>query len=132
MNTLRIVLADDHVMMREGLKSLVNAQADMEVVGEAGDGNDALAKVHELRPDVVVMDVSMPRLDGIEATRRIRAEWPTIQVVGLSTDDRPEGRHAIEEAGAVAYFSKNDGAAALIAQLLDLHAHLDAGTSSGV
>jgi PAS domain S-box-containing protein len=129
---LRVLLADDHGTVRDGLRELLAEQPQLEVIGEASDGLDAVAMAGAFRPDVVVMDVSMPRLDGIEATRRIRAEWPSIRVVGLSTDDRPEGRHAIEEAGAVAYFSKNDGAAALIAQLLDLYAHLDGGTASGV
>jgi DNA-binding NarL/FixJ family response regulator len=66
-------LADDHAMLREGLKSLVNAQADMEVVGEAGDGRAALSKARELQPDVVVMDVSMPELNGIQATGRLKS-----------------------------------------------------------
>jgi DNA-binding NarL/FixJ family response regulator len=127
-----VLLADDHGTVRDGLRELLAEQPQLEVIGEASDGLDAVAMAGAFRPDVVVMDVSMPRLDGIEATRRIRAEFPAIQVVGLSTDDRPEGRHAIEEAGAVAYFSKNDGAAPLIAQLLELHARLDAGPTSGV
>jgi DNA-binding NarL/FixJ family response regulator len=71
MPKLRIFLADDHAVVREGLKALVNAQSDMEVVGEAADGRTACVRAAELRPDVVVMDVSMPDMNGVQATREL-------------------------------------------------------------
>ncbi len=114
MNTLRIVLADDHVMMREGLKSLVNAQADMEVVGEAGDGNDALAKVHELQPDVVVMDISMPGLNGIEATGRLKVGGLKVKVLVLTAYDDSGYLRQLLEAGAAGYVLKKAAAEELV------------------
>jgi DNA-binding NarL/FixJ family response regulator len=120
-----VLLVDDHGTVRDGLRELLAEQPQLEVVGEAADGFEALAQCRALRPDVVLMDVSMPRLDGIEATRRVRAESPGIQVLGLSTEEAGEGRHAIEAAGATAYFSKNEGVAPLIARLLEIQAGLD-------
>jgi PAS domain S-box-containing protein len=116
---VRVLLADDHAVVREGLRELLSEQQQLEVVGEAADGVEAVAQAHALLPDVVLMDVCMPRMDGIEATRRIRAELPDVQVFGLSTQDHSEA-HPIERAGAAAYFSKNDGAERLIAGLVAL------------
>jgi two-component system response regulator NreC len=84
MKKLRVFLADDHAVVREGLKLLVNSQADMEVVGEAGDGNAAFREAQALEPDVVVMDVSMPQLNGAQATERLKVVCPHIKVVALS------------------------------------------------
>ena len=122
---VRVLLADDHAVVREGLRELLSEQPQLEVVGEAADGVEAVAQAHALLPDVVVMDVSMPRMDGIEATRRIRAELPDVRVFGLSTQERSDG-HPIERAGAAAYFSKNDGAERLIAGLIALQDRLGA------
>ena len=80
----RILLADDHRIMREGLKSLLNDEPDMEVVGEAENGRKAIQMAEEHKPDVVVMDIGMPELNGIEATRRIVADNPGTKVVALS------------------------------------------------
>ena len=122
---VRVLLADDHAVVREGLRELLSEQPQLEVVGEAADGVEAVAQAHALLPDVVVMDASMPRMDGIEATRRIRAELPDVRVFGLSTQERSDG-HPIERAGAAAYFSKNDGAERLIAGLIALQDRLGA------
>src|SRR5947199_9427345 len=84
MNTLRIFLADDHVVLREGLRSLVNAQDDMNVVGEAGNGRAALVKARELQPDVIIMDVSMPDLNGIQVTERLKRDCQQITVSRLN------------------------------------------------
>jgi two-component system response regulator NreC len=113
-STLRIVLADDHVMMREGLKSLVNAQADMEVVGEADNGLAVLLKARELQPDVVVMDVSMPELNGIQATERMRGCCHKSKVLVLTGYDDNGYLRQLLEAGASGYVLKRAAAEELV------------------
>ena len=81
---LRVLLAEDHEMVREGLKALVNAQPDMEVVGEAADGRAAVARAEELQPDVVVMDITMPGLNGLKATERVKQTCPRARVLTLT------------------------------------------------
>jgi DNA-binding NarL/FixJ family response regulator len=114
MSKLRIMLADDHETVREGLKMIVNAQDDMEVVGVAADGREAVAKAQELLPDVLVMDVSMPKLNGLKATQKINEVCPQVKVLTLS-------RHADEGyvrellgAGACAYVLKQSAPGELI------------------
>ena len=114
MSTLRVLLADDHVMMREGLKSLVNAQADMEVVGEAGDGRVALSKARELQPDVVVMDISMPELNGIQATGRLKSCCQKSKVLVLTAYDDSGYLRQLLEAGASGYVLKKAAAEELV------------------
>jgi CHASE1-domain containing sensor protein/CheY-like chemotaxis protein/anti-sigma regulatory factor (Ser/Thr protein kinase) len=104
---LRVVLADDHAIVREGLRNLLRDEADMDIVGEAADGEEAVALTRKLRPDVVVMDISMPRLNGIEATRRIKAELPAVRVIGLSMHEEADMALAMREAGAENYLSKD-------------------------
>jgi DNA-binding NarL/FixJ family response regulator len=89
MSALRILLADDHETVRAGLKMIINAQADMEVVGEAGDGREAVALAQKLLPDLVVMDVSMPHLNGLKATEQLKQVCPQVKVLTLTrhTDD---------------------------------------------
>ncbi len=86
---LRILLAEDHLTVREGIKMLVNAQPDMEVVGEAGNGEVALTEAARLQPDMVIMDISMPVLNGLKATKRMRDKWPKLMILALTrhTDD---------------------------------------------
>ena len=117
MNTLRILLADDHVMLREGLRSLVGAQADMEVVGEADDGRDALFKARALRPDVVVMDISMPELNGIRATEQVRTCCPATKVLALTAYDDDGYLRQLLEAGASGYLLKKAAAEELVKAL---------------
>jgi two-component system response regulator NreC len=112
-STLRIVLADDHVMLRDGLKSLVNAQPDMEVVGEADDGRAALAKAQELRPDVVVMDISMPELNGIQATEQLKGRSQT-KVLVLTAYDEVGYLRQLLQAGASGYVLKRAAAEDLV------------------
>jgi len=104
---MRIVIADDEGILRQGLSALIREQPDMEVVGEAQDGWEAVALAKELKPDAVVMDISMPNLNGVDATRQILAENPNIKVVALSM--HPD-RHYVTEilkAGALAYVLKS-------------------------
>ncbi len=84
MRKIRILLAEDHLVMREGLKRLINDQSNMEVVGEAADGISAWQQACELQPDVVLMDVSMPHMNGAEATQKIKQEYPEIKVLALT------------------------------------------------
>ena len=104
---LRILLADDHRLLRESLRSMLEAQPDMEVVGDAADGRAAITRVKALHPDIVLMDVSMPGLNGIEATRQLRAQHPGVQVIALSMhrDVRTIGR--MLAAGARGYLLKD-------------------------
>jgi CheY-like chemotaxis protein len=103
---LRVLLVDDHPVMRQGLALLLAEEPDLTVVGEADNGKDAIDLVGRLRPDVVVMDVSMPVMDGIEATQVIKREWPEVRVVGLSMFDEADLCRDMLEAGADAYLPK--------------------------
>lgn len=114
MSKLRVFLADDHPVVREGLKALINAQTDMEVVGEAGDGLGACEQVSQLRPDVVVLDVSMPGLSGAQAAERLRQTCPEIKVVALTVHEDRGYLRQLLEAGAVGYVLKRAAAQELI------------------
>ena len=98
--SLTVMLVDDHAMMRQGLRSVLEAHDDIQIVGEASDGQEALAMVQELQPAVVVMDINMPRLNGIEATAQIKAQHPGVRVIGLSVNAGPNNREAMLQAGA--------------------------------
>jgi PAS domain S-box-containing protein len=97
---LTVLLVDDHAMMRQGLRSVLEGHADVQIVGEASDGVEAVAMADELRPAVVIMDINMPRLNGIEATTRIKAQHPDIRVIGLSVNAGPNNKEAMLKAGA--------------------------------
>lgn len=103
---LRVFLADDHMIVREGLKALVNAQPDMHVVGEADNGRAAWQLVRELRPDVVVMDVSMPEMSGAEATEQLRRECPRVKVLALTVYEDKSYLRQMLNAGASGYVLK--------------------------
>jgi CheY-like chemotaxis protein len=97
---LTVLLVDDHAMMRQGLRSVLEAHADIQIIGEAADGHEAVTMVDSLQPAVVVMDINMPRLNGIEATVRIKGRYPGIRVIGLSVNAGQNNREAMLEAGA--------------------------------
>ena len=105
---IRVLLADDHDMVREGLASILSEEPDIELVGEASDGQEAVQLAMHTQPDVVVMDVAMPQLNGIEATRRILAALPQTRVIGLSMHERQDMESAMREAGAVDYLPKGE------------------------
>src|ERR1019366_7806212 len=115
MKRIRILLADDHAVVRHGFKMILSAQTDMEIVGEAGNGREAVDLAAELRPDVVVMDVAMPELNGIEATRRLTAANPHIRVIALSMHKDSVYVREILRAGARGYLLKDSGPADLVA-----------------
>jgi DNA-binding NarL/FixJ family response regulator len=114
MSKLRIFLADDHAVVREGLKSLVNAQPDMEVVGEAGDGRTAWRQAQELQPDVVLMDVSMPELNGARATERLKQACPAVKVLALTVHENKVYLRQLLQAGASGYVLKRAASEELI------------------
>lgn len=104
---IRVLLVDDHMIVRVGLKALINAEPDMEVIGEAGNGAEGVAAAVALRPDVVVMDISMPVMDGLEATRRIRQERPEVQVLILTVHAHEKYLFPVLKAGAAGYVLKS-------------------------
>src|SRR4051812_38175516 len=103
---IRVLLVEDHAVVREGTAELINRQADMTVVGEAGDGQEAVDLASRLAPDVILMDVALPGLDGISATRKIKQNSPTIAVLALSAHDEDQYVFALLEAGAAGYLLK--------------------------
>jgi DNA-binding NarL/FixJ family response regulator len=116
MQRIRILLADDHAVVRQGFKMILAAQPDMEIVGEAANGREAVELTEQLRPDVVVMDVSMPELNGIEATRRLASLVPHARVVLSMHKDSVYVREILR-AGARGYLLKDSGAADLVAAI---------------
>jgi DNA-binding NarL/FixJ family response regulator len=109
MDPITVLLADDHPIVRDGLRRLLEGQPDLQVVGEAGDGEQAIAGVRERQPRVVVMDVQMPRLDGIRATRQIHKQYPGTHVLILSGYDTDRYVFGLLEAGATGYVLKEAG-----------------------
>ncbi|MDB6033708.1 MAG: DNA-binding response regulator, partial [Verrucomicrobiales bacterium] len=114
MNKIRIFLADDHAVVREGLKTLVQGQPDMEILGECADGKTAVQKVQELKPDVAVLDISMPGLNGALATRQIVQNTPTTKVLALTVHEDRSYLRELLDAGAAAYILKRSAADELI------------------
>jgi len=114
MKKLRILLADDHKIVREGLKLLINSQPDMQVVGEAANGREVLLKARELKPDVVVMDLSMPELNGLQATERLKSERPEIKVVALTAHEDESYLRQLCKVGAAGYVLKRSAGDELV------------------
>jgi CheY-like chemotaxis protein/anti-sigma regulatory factor (Ser/Thr protein kinase) len=111
---IRVLVADDHKILRQGLAGLLMEEPDLEVVGEAGDGLEAVEMAQKVHPDVILMDVTMPRLDGIEATARLTALLPQVRIIGLSMHEETDLAKAMCSAGAVAYLSKGGSSDLLI------------------
>jgi len=107
MENITVFLAEDHSVVREGLRELISREVDMEVVGEAEDGEETVRQVLELKPDVVLMDIAMPKLNGIEATKQIKARCPGTAVLILTAYDSDQYIFALLEAGAAGYLLKN-------------------------
>ena len=122
MGKIKILLAEDHVVVREGTRELVQHEPDMEVVGEASDGEEAIELATKLRPDVVVMDIAMPKLNGIEATKRIKALNPATVVLILTAYENDQYIFALLEAGAAGYLLKNVRGRELIDAIRAVHA----------
>lgn len=114
MNKIKVIIADDHALFRQGTHSLIDHAKDMEVVGEASDGDETIKLVSKLRPHVVLMDIAMPRVNGIEATQRIKADFPATAVLILTAYDNDQYITALLEAGAAGYLLKNVGGSDLV------------------
>jgi DNA-binding NarL/FixJ family response regulator len=104
---IKVLIADDHAVVREGTRRILEQEPDMEVVGEAGDGEEAVNLATSLKPDVAIIDIAMPKLDGIEATKRIKAAWPSINILILSAYDDDQFIFSLLEAGAAGYLLKS-------------------------
>lgn len=105
--TIRIVLIDDHAMLRDALRVMLAKEADIEVIGEAGDGQDALELVKRTTPDVVVMDIAMPGMSGIEATRRLMQQYPELKILALTTYTDKRFINEMLSVGAIGYIAKS-------------------------
>lgn len=121
MAKIRIMLADDHTLFRQGIRTLISAEPDMEVVGEAPNGGDAVDKANEVRPDVVLMDIGMPVLNGLDATQQIRRTYPTTKVLILTQHDNDEYVYRILQAGAAGYVLKRSAGAELVSAIRNVN-----------
>ena len=122
METIRVMLVEDHVLVREGTRELLDREQDLQVVAEAGDGEEAVRLAVEHRPDVVIMDIAIPKLSGLEATRQIKAAHPQATVLVLTAYDDAQYIFAFLEAGAAGYLLKDVSAADLIRTIRIVHA----------
>ncbi|MFN2198371.1 MAG: response regulator [Anaerolineales bacterium] len=117
MSEIGILLVEDQTLMRQGLKTILNLEPGMQVVAEAGNGREGIQKALELRPEIILMDVQMPELDGVEATRAICAAWPEAKVIILTTFDRDDYVYQGIRAGAMGYLLKDTPAERLVATI---------------
>jgi two-component system response regulator NreC len=109
MAVIRILLADDHELIRTGIRNLIGGNKDFLVVGESGDGEETIRRVRELKPDVLIVDISMPKLTGIEVTRHVREHFPEVKVLVLTMHENVEYVYQIFKSGAGGYLLKNAG-----------------------
>jgi len=121
MKKIRVVVADDHTILRQGIKALLDNQEEIEVVGEAKDGREAIKAIEELSPDVILMDIAMPGLNGLEATRRIKKKFPKTKVVVLTMHTNEEYIFQILNAGADGYLVKETAFQYLISAINSVH-----------
>ena len=120
--TIRVVIVDDHVLLRDGLKALLQTTGDITVVGEVGNGQEALRRVPELAPDVVLMDIAMPELNGIEATRALAQKFPAARVIIISMHTTSEHVYRALAAGAAGYLLKESAGSEVITAVRAVHA----------
>ena len=121
MQKVRVLVVDDHSVVRAGVRMLVDAQPDMEVVGEAAEGEEAVAKVGELMPDVVLMDIHMPGVNGLQATRQIKKRFPQVCVLALTMYDNEEYFFEMLSAGGSGYVLKNAAPSELVSAIRAVH-----------
>jgi len=121
-NPIRVMLVDDHAMVRKGLAAFLKVASDLELVGEASDGQQALAICEKVQPDVVLMDLVMPKMDGPAAIRAIRERWPQVQIVALTSFQEPDLVRKALQAGAISYLLKHVSAEDLTEAIRAAHA----------
>jgi DNA-binding NarL/FixJ family response regulator len=121
MEKIKILVVDDHALMRDGIRAILKLCGDMEVLGEAADGREALERIQELQPDVVVMDISMPVMDGMEATRRLKKKYPKIKVLALTQYENREYVFSAIKAGVDGYLPKKAAGSELATAIRALH-----------
>ena len=119
--SIRVLIADDHGILRKGIRALLGTEPDIEVVGETADGVQTVAQAGALRPDVILMDLVMPKMDGIEATRRITAELPGVRVLVLTSFAADDKVFPAIKAGALGYILKDSGPAVLVAAIRQVY-----------
>ena len=121
MSKIKILVVDDHAIMRDGIHALIDLHDDIEVVGEASDGKEAIEKVRELAPDVVIMDIAMPGMDGLEAARRIRKRNPEVKVLVLTQHDHKEYVLSAIKVGVAGYLPKRAVSSELVSAIRAVH-----------
>jgi DNA-binding NarL/FixJ family response regulator len=119
---IRVLCVDDHPIVREGMAAMIESEGDVVSVGEAGDGQAAIEQYRKLKPDVVVMDLRMPGLGGVEATTQIRREFPTARIIVLTTYEGDEAIHRALDAGARGYLLKDSARRELLKSIREVHA----------
>ena len=121
MDRIKILVVDDHAIMRDGIRALLSLHDDVEIVGEASEGKEAVDKAQEFAPDVIVMDIAMPGMDGLEATRRIRKRSPAVKVIVLTQYDNKEYVLSTIKAGAAGYVPKRALGSELVSAIRAVH-----------
>ncbi len=122
MGKIRVLVVDDHTIVREGVHILLEAQSDIEVVGEAADGQEALVRARELQPEIALVDIAMPGLNGLELTRALKRDWPQINVIILTMYESDEYFFQVLDAGASGYVLKKAASGDLVAAIRAVHA----------
>ncbi len=121
MAKIRTLVVDDHTIFRDGIRALLGSYKDIDIVGEAADGKEAIAKVRECAPDIVVMDIAMPEMDGLEATRQIKKKYPKVKVLVLTQYDNNENMISTVKAGAVGYLPKKAVGSELVVAIRNIY-----------
>ncbi len=122
MKKIRVLVADDHTIVREGVRILLEAQPDIEVVGEASDGQEVIARLRDQQPDIILIDIAMPNLNGLEATRIVKRDYPEVQVIGLTMYESDEYFFQLLAAGASGYVLKKAASTDLLAAIRAVYA----------